>query len=274
MSELPLVSIVIPTLNSAKTLEKCLNSVLNQTYNKIEIIIVDAGSDDKTLIIGEKFGVRIINANIRNMAKQTNIGALNSEGTYVYRLDSDIVLSPMVVEDCVKKCEFKNCDAIATYWGPDPSVSFWAKVRKLEKDCYKYDKDRNVARFYFKPVFDKIGGYNEDIVAGEDYDVQNRLISENYHICFAEFEGIHLGEPESIIQIIKSNYNYGKTVKSFFKNHKYRGVKQMGPIRMPLLKNWKKFVKSPRLSFGFIFYYFIVYTSTTFGIVRSMIWGF
>lgn len=47
----PLVSIVIPSLNSEKTIEKCLTGIKNQTYSNIEVIIVDAGSDDRTVEI-------------------------------------------------------------------------------------------------------------------------------------------------------------------------------------------------------------------------------
>lgn len=205
------------------------------------------------------------------MTKQTNIGAIQSKGNYVYRLDSDVVLSPNVVEECVKKCEIGKCNAVATYWGPEPSISFWAKVRKLEKDSYKYDIHRNVARFYQKDVYTVIGGYNENLVSGEDYDIQNRIIKKNYRICFAESEGFHLGEPKSIFQIIKSNYKYGKTVIHFLRYNKVKGVKQMGPFRKSLFKNWKNFLRNPILTMGFLIYYCIIYFATVLGIIHSLI---
>lgn len=271
MMDCPLVSVVIPTLMSEKTLNKCLFAVKSQTYKNIEIILVDGGSEDNTVSIGLEFGAKVVEANIKNMAKQTNIGAQNSTGKYIYRLDSDVILSKDVVRECVEHCEYGNCDAVATYWGPEPSISFWAKVRKLEKDCYKYDPQRNVSRFYKKSLFYEIGGYNEEIVSGEDYDVQNRIINNNYKTCFIKSEGFHLGEPKTINQIIKSNYNYGKTVKHFLRHNKVKGMKQMGPIRVSLLKNWKNFMKNPFLTLGFIVYYFVSYISTFLGIVHSLI---
>jgi len=266
-----LVSIVIPTLNSESTLEKCLDSVNNQKYSTFEIIVVDGGSDDKTIKIADKFGVKLINANVKSMTKQTNIGAFQSKGDYIYRLDSDVVLSPNVVGECVKKCELENCNAVATYWGPETSISFWAKVRKLEKDSYKYDIHRNVARFYQKNVYMEIGGYNEDLVSGEDYDIQNRIIEKNYKICFAKSEGFHLGEPKSIIEIINSNYRYGKTVIHFLRYNKTKGIKQMGPFRKSLFKNWENFLRNPILTIGFLIYYFLIYFATFLGILHSLI---
>ena len=55
-----MVSVVIPTYNSERTLEKCLKSIVDQTYKNIEIIIVDKFSEDKTVEIAKSYGARII----------------------------------------------------------------------------------------------------------------------------------------------------------------------------------------------------------------------
>lgn len=265
MSEDPLVSVVVPTLNSEKTLEKCLISVKNQCYPQIELIVVDGGSTDRTAEIADKYCDKLFETRLKSRTYQTNFGAWKSDGSYIYRLDSDIVLSDTMVEECVRKCENGNCDAVATYWGPDPSISIWSRVRKFEKDCYKYDSTRNVSRFYKKDVFTEIGGYNEDLVYGEDYDIQNRLMNNNYKTGFAESEGIHLGEPENLKEIIFEQYYYGKTINKFLKENKSQGLVQVSPLRMSFLQNWRKFVKNPFLTLAFIFYEFVYYSSTIAG---------
>lgn len=270
MSKDPLVSVVVPTLNSEKTIEKCLISVKNQTYTEIELIVVDADSTDRTAEIADKYCDKIYNTPLRSRTYQTNFGAWKSDGTYIYRLDSDIVLSNTMIQECVEKCEKGNCDAVATYWGPDPSISIWSRVRKFEKDCYKYDPRRNVSRFYKKEVFVEIGGYNESLVYGEDYDIQNRLVNNNYNTCFTESEGIHLGEPENLKDIIYEQYYYGKTINSFLQENKSQGLVQVSPLRMSFLLNWKKFLKNPLLTIAFIFYELVYYSST---IVGCIIYG-
>lgn len=265
-----LVSVVIPTLNSENTLSRCLNSVFVQTYKNIEVIIVDGGSKDSTLQIAKSFNTRIIELNIPSMTKQTNIGIANSFGKYIYRLDSDVVLSPTVLEECVQKCKIDNCGGVATYWGPDESISFWAKVRKFEKDCYKYDLKRNVARFYQKEIIEMIGGYSDLLTAGEDYDVQNRLLHNGYRIFFTDSEGLHLGEPKNLFNIIKKNYYYGKTINRFLYQNRKSGLMQISPVRMSLIKEWKKFILHPILSLGFAFYEVIVYSSAGVGFIVNI----
>lgn len=69
-----MVSIITPTLNSEKYLGRCLESILNQSYAYIEILIVDAGSTDKTLEIVEYFKNRLTINLIR--APSSNMGRL------------------------------------------------------------------------------------------------------------------------------------------------------------------------------------------------------
>ncbi len=56
----PLVSVVVPTINSESFLENCLRSIRRQSYSEIEIIIVDNYSIDKTREISEKFGAKVV----------------------------------------------------------------------------------------------------------------------------------------------------------------------------------------------------------------------
>jgi glycosyltransferase involved in cell wall biosynthesis len=94
MSNLPLISIVIPCYNAESTLEKCLNSVLNQEYRDLEIIIIDDGSTDGTSQIIESFkqkDSRIISCyqNNSGVSKARNLGISKAKGNYICFVDSD-----------------------------------------------------------------------------------------------------------------------------------------------------------------------------------------
>jgi glycosyltransferase involved in cell wall biosynthesis len=80
----PMVSVVVPTCNSAKTLDICLKSVKEQTYPNIEIILVDNSSIDNTREIAEKYGKVFIKGPERSA--QRNFGARQSNGEYLFFL--------------------------------------------------------------------------------------------------------------------------------------------------------------------------------------------
>lgn len=268
--EMPLVSIIIPTYNSGKTLDKCLESIRQQTYNNIEIIIIDGGSKDETISIAKMYGAMVVKKKT-GMSEATNIGINKSKGEYIYRVDSDVILDYDIVEKCINKCKIEGYDGVAVFWSPDPSISFWAKVRKLEKDCYKENLFPRGARFFKKEVITSIGGFNVNLTAGEDYDVYNRLLIKSFSMGQIDSQETHIGEPRSVMDIMKKQYKYGLSIKEFFKSHPKNGVSQVSPFRKELIQNWKQFLKHPILTIGFIFYEIIVYSSTLSGFIVSII---
>lgn len=89
-----LISIIIATYNSQKTLSLALESVRRQTYpqNRLEILIIDGGSTDQTLKIAQKFGCRIIKNPRREPLFAKYLGFIKATGDYILYLDSDETL--------------------------------------------------------------------------------------------------------------------------------------------------------------------------------------
>src|SRR4030042_5823385 len=175
----PLVSIIVPTRNSQATIERCLMSIRDQDYANLEIIVVDNYSRDKTRELAARYADKIFLKGPERGA-QVNFGAGEAAGKYVYRVDSDFILNPSVVTEAVEISEQHGFDAIIVHNTSDPSISFWAKVRKMERDSYKNDELNVAARFWSKEAFLAVGGFDECIVAGDDYDLHNRLVSMRF----------------------------------------------------------------------------------------------
>ena len=270
MKDNPLVSVVIPTYNSEKTLSKCLESIKNQTYENMEIIVVDNYSKDKTREIAESYGYKFLLKGPER-SSQVNFGVEKAKGNYIYRVDSDFILDSVIVEEAVKKCEKEGYDAIAVHNTSDPTSSFWAKVRKFERDCYRDDKLNIAARFFKKKVFNVVRGFNESLVAGEDYDFHNRLLEKGFRIGKINAQEVHIGEPENLWEIIRKHYYYGKTIGAFIQLNPQRGKKQLNPIRPSYLKHWKKFIHHPILTSGFVVYQFVRYFSAWLGYLVSKV---
>jgi glycosyltransferase involved in cell wall biosynthesis len=260
----PLVSVIIPTLNSQSYLLSCLESIKTQTYPNIEIIVVDNYSSDNTLKIAREYADIILKRGPER-SSQINYGAKKSSGKYLYRVDSDFVLDKDLIEMAVKKCEIENYDAVCIQNFSDPTISFWSRVRKLERDCYANDDLNIAAAFIKKDVFVAINGFDEELVAGEDYDLHNRLIKNGYHIARIESVELHLGEPRSLQDIARKHYYYGKTLVKFVDKNQDKASSQLSPMRPAFVKSWRKFLNQPDITMGFFIYQFVRYFSAGIG---------
>lgn len=264
----PLVSIVIPTRNSADFLERCLRSIKNQTYSNIEIIVVDNYSSDRTREIARRYADLVLLKGPERTA-QVNFGVKHARGKYVYRVDSDFVLEPTVVEEAVKKCELEGYDAVCIHNTSDPTVSFWAKVRKLERDTYFADGLNVATRFMKKDVFEAVGGLDEKMVAAEDYDLHNRILKRGYKVGWIKAKEIHLGEPKTLRQVAIKHFYYGRTIGEFMKKNGEKGIQQLSPVRPAFLRHKKEFIRNPFLTLGFVVYQIVRYSSAVLGLLAS-----
>lgn len=103
MNKKPLISVIIPVYNVQDYLERCLNSVINQTYKNIEIILVNDGSKDNSQSICENYlkkykNIRIINQENKGLSAARNIGVECSMGEYIVFIDSDDYVDTNYVE--------------------------------------------------------------------------------------------------------------------------------------------------------------------------------
>lgn len=214
----PLVSIIVPTLNSEQFLEKCLKSIVNQTYKNIEIIVVDNYSTDKTRKIVSSFRNSYVNKKKISLklvkkgperSKQRNSGAEKSRGKYLLFIDSDMEMSSKVVEECIRK--IKSSNNIKTIVIPEESIGegFWVECRKLERSLYLGVDWIEAARFFPRQIFFKMGKYDENLVSGEDWDLSQR--ARRYGQVDRIDDSItHNEEKKSLVDILKKKYYYAR----------------------------------------------------------------
>jgi glycosyltransferase involved in cell wall biosynthesis len=265
----PIVSIVIPTKNSSNTLAACLDSIINQYYKNIEIIVIDNHSTDNTIEIARRYTNSVYTFGPER-SFQINYGVRLASGKYIYRVDSDFVLEPGVISDAVNGAETNGYGAVIIHNTSDPTVSFWAKVRKFERDMYDsgYDELKIAVRFVRKDAFLSVGGFDTRMVSGEDYDLHNKIIKK-YDIGRINAKEVHMGEYKSLGEVARVNYFYGKNTGLFLRIHKSRGFRQVSPFRKVYLRNYKKFLSHPVLGAGFVVYQIVKYSSAAIGLLVS-----
>ena len=111
------VSIIIPVYNTENYLKRCVQSVLNQTYRNLEIILVNDGSTDNSLKICEEYKrlderVCVISENNRGVSHARNVGIKKANGEYLYFADSDDYLDVNSIKKMVEEIETKKCQLV------------------------------------------------------------------------------------------------------------------------------------------------------------------
>ena len=184
----PLVSIIMPTYNRAKVILNAIRSVLNQTYENFELIIVDDGSKDNTLNILESLHndkLKIVKSVLNKGASYArNLGLNHSNGKYIFYLDSDNDWHPNYLKAMVGAfLELPDADAI--YSGQylfkefDDTAPFAMRFGSFNKSMLKNCNYIDINCFaHKKEVYNKIGGFDENLKRYVDWDYIMQIDSD------------------------------------------------------------------------------------------------
>lgn len=246
-----LVSIIIPTFNEEKNIERLLVSIKNQDYKNIEILIVDDGSSDKTVDIAKKYSNNVYERLHAERSIQRNFGARKAHGDYLLFLDSDMELSSEVIKDCVETINNLEVKALTI---PEKTVGdgFLPEIRRFEREMYMDEPDYEVPRFFESKIFFKYGGYDKNLTGPEDYDLPYR-IGKEYKIGRTKEYIFHHEEGLTLRKQLNKKYYYAKN-GAFYATKHPKLVRVQGTIlfRKVYLKYWRKFLQHPVLGISFL----------------------
>jgi glycosyltransferase involved in cell wall biosynthesis len=192
----PLVSVVIPCWNQAHYLGEAIESVLAQRYPRLELVVVDDGSWDNSSEIAARYpGVRRVRQPNRGVAAARNHGLAESEGEYVVFLDADDRLLPRAIEIGVERLAANPEAAFAAGMprdiGGDGRVVREARqplvsrdhYLKLLEECFIWSGSSLV---YRREPLQAVGGFNEERVAADDYELYLKLARAFPVVCHEE----------------------------------------------------------------------------------------
>ena len=111
------ISVIVPVYNSEKYLKRCIDSILNQTYKAIELILVDDGSPDNCGKICDEYAkkdkrVRVIHKTNAGVSAARNSGLEIASGNYATFVDSDDYIEPEMYGNMMEKVHQYNCDVV------------------------------------------------------------------------------------------------------------------------------------------------------------------
>ena len=207
-----LVSFIMSTYNSEDTVSKSIESMLNQTYENIEILIVDDCSDDNTYKICENYSRT--NDNIFLFRNNKNIGltkSLNkllkhSKGAYIARQDADDTSMPERIQkqfEYIKSNKLDGCAARSNIIGHKrviPGLSYFFPIKLIMK--YKNPFIHGTL-FIKKSVLSDLGGYDERFIYSQDYKLMSDILQKGYRL--------------SIIKTPLYNLNFTNNISTKFK---------------------------------------------------------
>ena len=175
---MPLVSIIIPFYNAEKTIGRCIESVLNQTYKDFELILLDDGSTDDSgricdAFAGKDMRIQVLHKENSGVSDTRNRGIAMAKGEYLQFLDSDDWITPTATEIFVRTVTEQKCDMVIAdfYRVIGERVSQKGDIEKeglLDRAGYASNMMQKPADFYYGVLWNKF--YKRSII--EKYGIK------------------------------------------------------------------------------------------------------
>ena len=234
-----LVSIIVPIYKVEQYLERCIESIVNQTYKNIEIILVDDGSPDQCPKICDEWAkkdsrIKVVHKQNGGLSDARNAGLEIATGKYVVFIDSDDYIHLQFVEALYKTAQEQNADIVSCEYEKvvDEKTENWTKeyliqdikAKQVSTDCWEETKIYAWNKLYAKELFDKIrfpyGKIHEDVGVWWELMDKAKKICKVEHVLYFYYEnpaGI-TNKPYTIVHMDLVDVLFGQYKK--FKSEK------------------------------------------------------
>ena len=241
----PHVTVVVPTHQSARTLDACLRSIRGQTA-PVTLIVVDNGSTDSTHAVASRWADEVLVIGPERSA-QRNAGARATDSDVVGFIDSDMVLEPRVVEEATSLLTL-GCVGVIV---PEYTVGqgFWSRVRAFERAFYEGSDSIEGARFFTRQALSQSGGFDETLTAAEDWDLTMR-IRELGRVSRTTARIAHDEGRVRYWSACRKKGRYASGIRRFQRKHGRIGLKLA--LDRPYLKRPWLLARDPALGIGLI----------------------
>lgn len=236
-----LVSVIVPVYNVENYLEKCINSVLEQTHQNFELILVDDGSPDKSGEICDRYAekdnrIKVIHKENGGQSSARNVGLNIASGDYFIFLDSDDFLNIHALEITVKNCINNNCEIcdFSSLDTPDHSIPYYDDVSNNIK---VYETEYLLQNYHsFLPLFNKSASnklYSRNVFQKLRFP-EGMIYEDTAIILQAYYETKKICITDAIMYYYYLSPN--STLRSFFSEKKLDSLKSL-QINIDFLSN-------------------------------------
>jgi len=225
---------VIPTRNSEATLENCLLSIRTQSVDSIEVIIVDNLSTDNTRAVAEHYGAKVITvgpqvSNFFAAPIQRRIGADKAIGEFLYFVDSDMILLPGLLKECLSASAKSGALVV-------PEQSFgsgtWARVKIAERECNVGDPSLEAPRFVSRAIYEKVGKWPQEAGAFDDWVFRDKLVAAGVIIGRTQNLVLHNEGALKLTRLLRRKLVMGMSTNHFPRMSVEKRLRRMSPTRL------------------------------------------
>ena len=227
----PKVSILIPAYNEEKTIKKCISSVLNLDYpkEKLEVIVINDGSTDRTREIAESFGnkIKLINQKNQGKARAINNGLKISTGEFFACLDADSYVDKNSLKKILKHFD-KDTAAVTPLMEVHNPKNILQKTQAIEYMIYIFIK-KCMAKInsifvtpgpftvYRKKIIESIGGFDEKSIV-EDQEIAYRLQKHHFKIEQSDDGKVYTEAPINLKEFYRQRNRWARgTIQTIYK---------------------------------------------------------
>jgi glycosyltransferase involved in cell wall biosynthesis len=229
MPDTPLVSVITPAYNVVWCVGRAIDSVLEQTFRQLELIVVNDGSTDETKDVLTAYGdsIRVLDQDNRGMSSARNAGIRSAQGSYIAFLDADDWWLPEKLErqlDLMQnRPELGFCSTAARVENPQGELLNLWRCRQTGNSTLKTIFSENAAIaggcsavVVRKRLLDQVGLFDESLRGFEDPDLWIRLAAASSYACIDEPLAIILRRENSVSRNLDAMR--GAALKSIRKN--------------------------------------------------------
>ena len=191
----PFVSIIVPTYNEEERIDRCLKSINDLKYpkEKIEIIVVDDGSQDNTIDIARKYGVSILRQQHLGCATARNRGVEHAKGEVIAFIDADDVCKEEWLIETVPYLKDKQIGAVGCSHDLLNAKKRDFVIISHKEKCFRHimspDRTDHIGTsgcVIKKRVFLEVGGFNPEFSAAEDTELSHKIRKKEYELILVK----------------------------------------------------------------------------------------
>ncbi len=224
------ISVVINVYNEEENIADCLDSLLNQTYDRFELVIVDDGSTDRTMEIVKKYENKL---NVQKTStphlgiKKARIKGVNKAGgKYIVIIDADEILEPSFLKNILKPFKDKKVGAVGGIlrsvgggWVTKAYGTLQEMFYELRKDSEnEVDWIQGGCSAYRREALEEVGGLAEDKVSA-DKDISWKMKDAGWKVVLKSDAVAYHKDPQTLRSVMKREYNIGKREYWLLKEH-------------------------------------------------------